>query len=115
MGFDKIFKDKAIEKLQNPHKQENLIPEDVLKNYARNKNNMNFSFFSKDNDSNKNISKFSMNNSKSSEDIFSNREYRISSKGTLPFISKEKRITFQDIILSKHTPGPCYYYNNDPN
>ena len=39
---------------------------------------MNFSFFSKDNDSNKNISKFSMNNSKSSEDIFSNREYRIS-------------------------------------
>ena len=75
MGFDKINRDKAIEKLQvpPPPKQEKLIPDEVLKNFEKNKN----------------------------------------INGTFPFISKEKRIKFQDSILSKHTPGPCYYYNDD--
>ena len=113
MGFDKISKDKAIEKLQSPHRQENLIPEEVLKNYSKNKNNeSNFTFFYGGNNNNiKN--KFWNNNSKSCENIFYGGENNKNSNGTLPFISKEKRIKFQDVILSKHTPGPCYYYNDD--
>ena len=113
MGFDKISKDKAIEKLQSPHKQENLIPEEVLQNYSKNKNNnSNFTFFYGGNNNNKN--KFWNNNSKSCENIFYGGENNKNSNGTLPFISKEKRIKFQDVILSKHTPGPCYYYNDEP-
>ena len=71
MGFDKISKDKAIEKLQSPYKQENLIPEEVLVNYARNKNNnnSNFTFFYGGNDK-IDKDKYGFNGSKSCENIF---------------------------------------------
>ena len=115
MGFDKISKDKALEKMQLFHKPENLIPEEVLKNYSQNKNqSTNFTYFNEGNDVNKTKELFGIKNSKSSEDIFYSYENRKNSNGTLPFISKQKRIKFQDIILSKHTPGPCYYYNEEP-
>ena len=113
MGFDKISKDKAIESLQKQHKQENLIPENVLKKFSDNKNNnTNFTFFNGGNTFNKNQLK--INNSKSSENIFYEIDNKKASNGTLPFISKQKRIKYQDDILSKHTPGPCYYYNDEP-
>ena len=85
-----------------------------MKNYSKNKNNeSNFTFFyGGNNDNNKN--KFWNSNSKSCENIFYGGENNKNSNGTLPFISKEKRIKFQDVILSKHTPGPCYYYNDEP-
>ena len=111
VGFDKILKDKAIEKLQFHNKQENLIPEEVLKNCSMNKNNnQHFSFFNEWNGNNNINSKNDMKNSKSCENILNKN-----SSGTLPFLSREKRIKFQDIILSKHTPGPCYYFNDEPN
>ena len=77
MGFDKISKDKAIAKLQIPHKQENLIPEEVLKNYVRNKNNNNsdITFFYEGNDNYKK-DKYGFNNSKSCGNIFYGGENR---------------------------------------
>ena len=116
MGFDKINRDKAIEKLQYPQplKPEKLIPEDVLKNYEKSKNiNSNSSLFYGGND----ISKIEQlrNNNKSCGNIYYKGENKKNINGTFPFISKEKRIKYQDMILSKHTPGPCYYFNDDYN
>ena len=115
VGFDKISKDKAIEKLQIPHKKENLIPEEVLKNYSQNKNkNPTFMVYNGGNENNKNKENFGNNNCKSCEDISYKAENKNNNSGTLPFISKQKRIKYQDVILSKHNPGPCYYFNDEP-
>ena len=113
VGFDKILKDKEIERLQYIPKSENLIPEDVLKKYNENKNNPNLTFVFR-NDNNNNVSKKYINKSKSCENIHKGKENRKNSGGTLPFISKEKRIKYHDAILSQHNPGPCYYYNDEP-
>ena len=115
MGFDKILKDKEIERLQNPHKPENLIPEEVLKKYIEVKNNPNLTLIFRRNTHNKNISKQILAKSKSCENIIQKKEKKKnSSGGTLPFISKQKRIKYHDDILSHHVPGPCYYYNDSP-
>ena len=37
MGFDKILKDDAIERLKNINKKEKLIPENVLKEFSLSK------------------------------------------------------------------------------
>ena len=113
MGFDKINRDKAIEKLQvpPPPKQEKLIPDEVLKNFEKNKNiNSNSNVFCGGTEDYK-VERFK-NSNKSCGNIYRS-ENKKNINGTFPFISKEKRIKFQDSILSKHTPGPCYYYNDD--
>ena len=111
MGFDKINRDKAIEKLQvpPPPKQEKLIPDEVLKNFDKNINS-NSNVFCGGTEDYK-VERFK-NSNKSCGNIYRS-ENKKNINGTFPFISKEKRIKFQDSILSKHTPGPCYYYNDD--
>ena len=113
VGFDKILKDKEIERLQYSYKPENLIPEEVLKKYTENKNNPNLTFAFK-NDNNINVPMKYINKSKSCENIHKGKENRKNSGGTLPFISKQKRIKYHDATLSQHNPGPCYYYNDEP-
>ena len=107
MGFDKILKDHAIDNLKNINKQEKFIPENVLKE---------FSLYKKDpsllgNEYNNERYFKKGIGSKSSENIFS-QETNQNGNGTLPFISKKKRIEYHDDLLLKHTPGPCYYYND---
>ena len=107
MGFDKILKDHAIDNLKNINKQEKFIPENVLKE---------FSLYKKDpsllgNEYNNERYFKKGIGSKSTENIF-NPETNQSGNGTLPFISKKKRIEYHDDLLLKHTPGPCYYYND---
>ena len=108
MGFDKILKDNAIENLKNINKQENLIPEKVLKEFALNKKDP--SLIGNESMIDGKINKKGIV-SKSSEDIF-NQENSKNKNGTLPFISKKKRIEFHDDLLLKHNPGPCYYFND---
>ena len=108
MGFDKILKDNAIESLKNIKKQEKLIPEIVLKEFSLSKNDPSLlGNESKIEDINlkKGIA------SKSSENIFI-QKFNKNVGGTFPFLSKKKRIEFHDDLLLKHTPGPCYYYND---
>ena len=114
VGFDKILKDKEIEKLQYSHKPENLIPEEVLKKYTENKNNPNLTHIYRNEQEKNNKTKQNMNKSKSCGNIYQSKESKKNSCGTLPFISKQKRIKYHDAILSQHNPGPCYYYNDDP-
>ena len=114
VGFDKILKDKEIERLQYSHKPENLIPEEVLKKYAENKNNPNLTFVFRNDSNNKVLPRQYINKSKSCENIHKGKENKKNSGGTLPFISKQKRIKYHDASLSQHNPGPCYYYNDEP-
>lgn len=107
IGFDKMLKDNAIERLKNINKQEKFIPENVLKEFSLSKNSPGLY----ENESFRDIKKKGMNASKSCENIFI-QETTKSGNGTLPFLSKKKRIEFHDDLLLKHTPGPCYYYNN---
>ena len=87
MGFDKILKDNAIENLKNINRQEHLIPENVLKEFALNKKDPSLI-------GNKSIIDGKINKkgivSKSSEDIFI-QESSKNGNGTLPFISKKKK------------------------
>ena len=107
MGFDKILKDNAIEQLKNINKQEKLIPENVLKEFSLSKKDPSLLV-------NESIieDKYMQKGggSKSCENIFGQESCKNVS-GTLPFLSKKKRIEFHDDLLLKHTPGPCYYYN----
>ena len=109
MGFDKILKDNAIESLKNINKQEKLIPENVLKEFSLSKKDPSLlenEFKIEDNYLKKGSA------SKSLQNIFIQENNKNISGGTLPFLSKKKRIEFHDDLLLKHTPGPCYYYND---
>ena len=109
MGFDKILKDNAIESLKNINKQEKLIPENVLKEFSLSKKDPSLlgnESIIEDNYLKKGIA------SKSAENIFIQENNKNIVGGTLPFLSKKKRIEFHDDLLLKHTPGPCYYYND---
>ena len=112
VGFDKILKDKEINDIRNinKNKQEKFIPENILNKYSLCKKNP--SFFENENESNLDENSYRRGmGSKSCENI-SLKESTNSGRGTLPFISKKKRIEFHDDLLLKHNPGPCYYYND---
>ena len=102
-----MLKDNAIERLKNVNKQEKFIPENVLKEFSLNKNSPSLY----ENESFRDIKKKGINASKSCENYII-QETTKNGNGTLPFLSKKKRIEFHDDLLLKHTPGPCYYYNN---
>ena len=110
MGFDKILKDNAIENLKNYNKQEKLIPERILKEFSLSKKDPGLlgseSIFDEKYDKRE-------IGSRSTGNIFIHENTK-NSGGTLPFLSKKKRIEFHDDLLLKHTPGPCYYYNDSP-
>ena len=96
-GFSRILNQSQNEDyLYKNNKKENLIPEEVLKEFSMKKNDI--------------WKKNKSNCTRSCENIFESN--RPKENGTFPFISKIKRIEFQDKLLSKHTPGPCYYYND---
>ena len=110
MGFDKMLKNNAIENLKSLSKQEKLIPEDVLKEFSLNKKDPSLLGNESIIDGNNN-KKVIGSKSRSSENIFV-QEITKNGGGTLPFISRKKRIEFHDDLLLKHTPGPCYYFND---
>ena len=109
MGFDKILKDNAIESLKNINKQEKLIPENVLKEFSLSKKDP--SLLGNESIIEDKYLKKGMA-SKSAENIFIQENNKNIGCGTLHFLSKKKRIEFHDDLLLKHTPGPCYYYND---
>ena len=109
MGFDKILKDNAIEQLKNINKQEKLIPENVWKEFSLSKKDP--GLLGNESLIEEKYLKKGMG-SKSCENIFG-QENSKNGSGTLPFLSKKKRIEFHDDLLLKHTPGPCYYYNEE--
>jgi hypothetical protein len=108
VGFDKILKDNAIDALKYSNKQEKFIPENILKEYSLSKRDP--SIKSSEPYTNEKYLKKGIGYS-SCENIFK-QETTKSGGGTLPFISKKKRIEYHDDLLMKHTPGPCYYYND---
>lgn len=108
VGFDKISKDNAIESLKYSNKPEKFIPDNILKEYSLSKRDP--STLSSELYTNEKNLKKGLGYS-SCENIF-NQETTKSGGGTLPFISKKKRIEYHDDLLMKHTPGPCYYYND---
>jgi len=108
VGFDKISKDNAIDVLKYSNKPEKFIPENILKEYSLSKRDpsiLNNETYTNEKNLKKGISYNSSGN------IF-NQETTKSGGGTLPFISKKKRIEYNDDLLTKHTPGHCYYYND---
>ena len=108
VGFDKISKDNAIDSLKYSNKPEKFIPENILKEYSLSKRDP--STLSSEAYNNEKYLKKGIGYS-SCENIF-NQETTKNGGGTLPFISKKKRIEYHDDLLMKHTPGPCYYYND---
>ena len=108
VGFDKILKDNAIDALKYSNKPEKFIPENILKEYSLSKRDP--SIKSSEPYTNEKYLKKGIGYN-SCENIFK-QETTKSGGGTLPFISKKKRIEYHDDLLMKHTPGPCYYYND---